>query len=238
MELRMYFYLQIAMLRFMAQRYFICHEDTKTQSNTKFLRATLSFLTFCAVVGVITNNFYLSNAIDNEMNILFTSPPQFFTATILEWKRLLKPDKYKDILITSLKFLVENNRINIYAFVIMSNHLHLIWQMKNGIKTEEVQRDFLKYTAQQIKFDLQKHHPNVLQHFKVDAKDRQYQFWERNALSIDLITENVFLQKLNYIHENPVKAGICKLPEEYKYSTAKFYEKNIDDWGFITHYRE
>jgi len=170
------------------------------------------------------------------MEKLPTEYPQFFTATVLEWKHLLKPDKYKDIIIDSLRFMIIDNRIELSAFVIMSNHLHLIWQMKNDTKPDAVQRDFLKYTAQQIKFDLQKNHQNVLPYFKVDAKDRRYQFWERNALSIELRTEKVFKQKLEYIHQNPVRAGICRFAEDYKYSSAKFYEKNIDDWGFIAHY--
>jgi putative transposase len=65
-----------------------------------------------------------------------TESPQFFTATILEWKRLLKPDKYKDIIISSLEFLVRNKRVQVNAFVIMDNHIHLIWQMMEGIKPE------------------------------------------------------------------------------------------------------
>lgn len=161
--------------------------------------------------------------------------PQFFTATNLEWKQLLNQDKYKDIIIESLRFLVANKRIKMYAFVVMSNHIHLIWQMQAGIRREATQRDFLKYTAQRIKFDLERNHPHILKHFLVDAKDRKYQFWERNALSIELRTTKIFQQKLNYIHLNPVKAGICEFPEQYKYSTAKFYETGIDDWGFITH---
>ena len=68
-------------------------------------------------------------------------------------------------------------------------------------------------------------HPAVLAHFKVNAKDREYQFWERNALSVELKTMEMFKQKLEYIHYNPVMAGLCNLPEEYKYSTARFYEK-------------
>lgn len=52
--------------------------------------------------------------------------PQFFTATILEWKPLLKQDKYKDVIIESLRFLVNDKRIKLFAFVIMSNHIHLI----------------------------------------------------------------------------------------------------------------
>lgn len=170
------------------------------------------------------------------MESIITEYPQFFTATNLEWKKLLKPDKYKNIILESLRFLVENKRIRLYAFVIMDNHLHLIWQMLAGINTEAVQRDFLKFTAQQIKKDLTKNHPAVLVHFKVNAKDRTYQFWERNALSVELRTDKVFRQKLDYIHWNPVRAGICATPEDYKYSTAKFYETGIDDWGFITHY--
>ena len=80
--------------------------------------------------------------------------PQFFTATILEWKRLLQPVKYKHIIIESLSYLVKNKRIILFGFVIMDNHIHLVWQMNTGMKRENIQRDFLKFTAQQIKFDL------------------------------------------------------------------------------------
>jgi hypothetical protein len=101
-----------------------------------------------------------------------------------------------------------------------------------------VQRDFLKYTAQKIKADLRRYPPVVLENFRVDAKDRKYQFWERNPLSVELRTHAVFIQKLRYIHYNPVKAGLCILPEEYKYSSAEFYLTGVDKWGFLTHYRD
>ena len=164
--------------------------------------------------------------------------PQFFTATILEWKKLLQPDKYKTIVTESLSYLVKENRVTINAFVIMDNHLHLIWQAINGHTPQQIQHSFLKYTAQKIKFDLEKHHPDVLKHFKVDAADRTYQIWERNALSIDLYTEEVFFQKLDYLHYNPVEAGLCLNIEDYHFSSAKFYAKGIDDFGFLTHWRQ
>lgn len=50
----------------------------------------------------------------------------FFTASILDWKQLLKPDKYKNILIESLQFLVDNKRVKVYGFVIMPNHTHFL----------------------------------------------------------------------------------------------------------------
>ena len=172
------------------------------------------------------------------MQPIITEYPNYFTATNLEWKKLLQPDKYKDIVISSMKFLVKDKRVKIFSFVIMDNHLHLIWQMLPDNDPEAVQRDFLKYTAQRIKKDLEKNYPSVLAQFKVDAKDREYQFWERNALSVELRNHPAFLQKLDYIYWNPVKAGLCKLPEEYKYSSALFYKSGIDNWGFLTHYKD
>ena len=147
---------------------------------------------------------------------------QFFTATILEWKHLLKPDKYKQLILDSLRFLVNNGRIKLYGFVITINHIHIIWHIQPEHKREDVQRDFLKYTAQQIKADLEKFHPDVMPYFLVNAKDRKYQIWERNPLTVDLWSREVFFQKLIYMHLNPVRAGICKTPEQYKWSSALF----------------
>jgi len=161
--------------------------------------------------------------------------PQFFTATILDWKKLLAKDKYKDEVIKSLQFMVWHNRIRLYAFAIMDNHIYLIWQPQPGQTPQKIQLSFMKYTAQQIKFDLQKTESKYLEEFKVTAKDRACQFWERNSLYIDLFTDTAFNQKLEYIHANPVKAGICQLPEQYYYSSAKFYAAGIDDFKMLTY---
>lgn len=110
------------------------------------------------------------------MTAFITEYPQFFTASIKGWFKLLEPDKYKDIIMSSLQFLVEDKRIKLYAFVIMSDHIHLIWQMQPLIHPQHVQRDFLKYTAQLIKHDLQKNQHGLLLHFEADANDRSYHF--------------------------------------------------------------
>jgi REP element-mobilizing transposase RayT len=117
----------------------------------------------------------------------------------------------------------------------MSNHIHLIWQALSGSTPQSIQLSFMKFTAQQIKFDCIKNHLLVLEKFKVNAKDREYLFWERNSLAIDLYTHDVFLQKLDYIHWNPVKAGLCNLPEEYYFSSATSYHTGIDDFRMLTH---
>lgn len=76
------------------------------------------------------------------MTNIITEYPQFFTATILDWEKLLAPDKYKDIIVDSLRFLVHANRIKLNAFVVMDNHIHLIWQMQPNNKPADVQRFF------------------------------------------------------------------------------------------------
>ncbi len=88
--------------------------------------------------------------------------PYFFTATVLEWKHLLKPDKFKDIIISSLQFLVTDKRIIVYGFVIMSNHIHIIWQVEDTYDLSDVQHSFMKYTAQMMLKELRNNHPNVL----------------------------------------------------------------------------
>ncbi|WP_419788760.1 transposase [Mucilaginibacter sp. X4EP1] len=171
-------------------------------------------------------------------DINFDYHPQFFTATILEWKHLLKEDVFKGIVINSLQFLKNEKSIEIYGFVIMPNHIHLIWQIQDGYKREMIQNRFLKFTAQQMKFRLVDANDQRLLQFLVNAKDRQYQFWERNSLSIDLWSPNAFMQKLDYIHNNPVqdKWQLGKYPEDYKYSSARFYETGVDEFGLLTHY--
>ena len=160
---------------------------------------------------------------------IITEYPQFFTATNLEWKMLLQPDKYKNAIVESMRFIVDDKRVIIYGFVIMANHIHTIWQMKAGKQREDVQRDFLKHTAQEIKSDMVRNRMPEINEYLVNTKDRKYQMWERNALSVDLWSEKVLIQKPKYIHENPVRAGLCKYPEEYKYSSALFYKTGIDN---------
>ena len=140
--------------------------------------------------------------------ITFNYYPQFFTATILEWKQLLRDDSMKDIIISSLRFLVSDGKIIVYGFVLMPNHIHIIWQIQDGHEKAKVQQSFLKFTAQQMKFELIKTGNNELQNYKVQASDREYQFWERKPLSIDLWSRHVFLQKLHYMHNKSYSSSL------------------------------
>ena len=149
-------------------------------------------------------------------------------------KGLLKEDKYKQIIIDALKFLVVENKISLNGFVIMENHVHFIWQAKGSLVLQEIQNSFIKHTAKQFKKLLIE--DNKLDYYAVHKIDRKYNFWQRDSMNVELFTPAVFYQKLSYIHYNPVRAGLCSLPDDYLYSSALFYAKGIDDFKIIEHY--
>ena len=74
----------------------------------------------------------------------------FYTATITNWKKLLAKDKYKDLIISSLKYLIEKKKIVVYGYVIMPNHIHLIWELLTMNGKEMPHASFMKYTSHEL----------------------------------------------------------------------------------------
>jgi putative transposase len=161
----------------------------------------------------------------------------FYTVAIIDWKPLLKDDGLKDIIVDSLNYLSGKNFINVYAFVIMPNHIHLIWKMLNMNGKEMPNASFMKYTSHKFLEKLKKMDSSILLSYKIKHSTREHQFWQRNALSIELYSQKVFEQKLEYIHNNPIaeKSSLVNEPFQYKYSSAKFYETETDEFGFLKH---
>lgn len=164
----------------------------------------------------------------------------FSTYTNLNWIKILEKEEYKNIVIESLQFLVKNDRIKLYCFVIMPNHIHLIWLIKESHLLKDVQRDFLKFTAQQIKFKLIETNNDILDSLVVNSKDRKVQIWERNGFSFELFKKDTIFQKFNYIHMNPIKEkwNLSQTPEDYRFSSASFYKTEIDQFNMLTHINE
>jgi putative transposase len=147
-------------------------------------------------------------------------------------------DEFKLIIISSLQYLVSKNLATIYGYVIMPNHIHLLWYIKAQNGKESVAGSFAKYTAHQFKTLLRKQ--GQLELYVSDKEDRSYQFWKRDPLAIAISSEPILESKLSYIHNNPVKERwkLCKYPEEYRWSSARFYYDGIDEFGILTHYKE
>jgi len=155
--------------------------------------------------------------------------------TCLQWKPLLAPDDRKDIIVKSLEFLVNDQRVWVYGFVIMPNHMHLLWCRRDEWAHKSVTQMLLKYTAQQIKFGMiNTGRQRELELYRSTQHDRQYHFWERRSYSSHMFNRRVAYQKLDYMHYNPVKAGLCSDMVDYRYSSARYYELNEDQWPFLT----
>ena len=166
-----------------------------------------------------------------------TIGPHFFTATILDWEHILTDDTYKDVIIECLQFLVNNKRIHLYGFVIMNNHVHFIWQPLQTFTLTEIQLSFMTFTARAIKAKLNRENPTMFERFRVNKYDRKYQIWKREPLSVELTEASFFTQKLKYIHNNPVRAELIKFAEDYRYSSAAFYDSGIDPFNMLIHYK-
>ena len=131
--------------------------------------------------------------------------------------------------------------VKVAAFVIMPNHIHFIWRVQNGYELENVQRDFLKYTAKDLLALIKDSMGEAgLEELFVWLKDRKFQVWKRNSMCIDLIHEWFFKKKLNYLHANPFQPHwqLAAQPENYHYSSAIFYETGVDEFRFLTHHGE
>jgi len=138
----------------------------------------------------------------------------------------------------SLQFLVNEQRIYLFAYVIMSNHIHLLWQKQATWQDKNIQLMFMKFTAQQIKFNIRDKQPDDLRNYISSQSDRHHQFWKRRPWRAQMPSRRIAEQKIDYIHNNPVKAKLCKVPEDYWYSSASFYETGRDEWGILSHYMD
>jgi len=164
----------------------------------------------------------------------------FWTSTIYQWKHLLRPRKYKQVIIESMANLCAREKIRVYAFVILDNHLHMLWEMLAMNGKEMPHASFQKFTAQAIQKDLRNCHPEVLKFFHVDEKERSYRFWQRDPLAVQVNNKAMAEQTLDYIHLNPLQShwNLAKSPEDYLYSSASYYEKGTNDFEFLSHYTE
>ncbi|NOZ75666.1 MAG: hypothetical protein GXO90_09920, partial [FCB group bacterium] len=149
--------------------------------------------------------------------------PYFVTCTVVEWMTLLTPIAVKEIVLQSLQFLQDEQAISLYCYVILHNHLHLILQSDQIIKN---MIRFKSYTARQIidyyRSRKQTDILDALQQAKSPSKqDSDHKFWQRGYSPKQIQTMEMFQQKMDYIHLNPVRKGYVNRPEDWLYSSAR-----------------
>lgn len=153
------------------------------------------------------------------------------TFTVIDWIDVFIRDEYREIVIDSIKYCQKEKGLLVAAWVIMSSHIHMIIGTKDK-NIESIIRDLKSFTAKQIrkaieeaKYESRKEW--MLQRFyragRNNANNKDFQFWIQNNHPIQLSNSEMLRQRLNYIHYNPVKAGLVYEPEHWKYSSAHDY---------------
>jgi REP element-mobilizing transposase RayT len=158
----------------------------------------------------------------------------FFTATIHQWLPLLAQQNNQELIISYLKKLYDEGFITVYGFVLMPNHIHIIWKQNKLNGKETPQGSFLKYTAHEFLKKLKAVGQSAL--YEINASNKKHEIWQRDSLSIEIYSRSVAIQKLQYIHFNPVR-GKWQLSKDdlcYHYSSARFYNNGVDEFGFLS----
>jgi REP element-mobilizing transposase RayT len=154
----------------------------------------------------------------------------FVTLTTVGWVDLFTRLELKHVIIDSLRYCQKEKGLVIHAWCLMPSHLHMIVST-NQEPLQDIMRDFKKFTSKKIVETIQQI-PESRKEFLLDKFDFEarrtlraeyYKFWKDDNHTI-LMDGNIdVMQKINYIHENPVRDGIVNEPEHYIYSSAIDY---------------
>lgn len=156
----------------------------------------------------------------------------FVSFAVVNWIDVFTRNEYKDIVLESIKFSMEHKSMKVYAWCIMTNHVHLVFNVSEPFKPELVLGDIKKYTSRKL---IEAIHNNpkesrkewMLAQFREAGKETSnttnHQFWRHDNKPIELWSEAVIKQKVDYVHNNPVEEGLVYHAQDYQYSSARDY---------------
>jgi len=167
----------------------------------------------------------------SKLTIREKNKPYFLTMTVVGWIDVFTRNSHKLIIVESLKYCQENKGLVIYGWCLMSNHLHIIANTEGDVHLRDVVRDFKKFTSKkivsEIKEGVESRKRWMLANFYYAGKYlnrvKNYKLWQDGNYALVIYKPEFFYQKLNYIHNNPVKALIVEKPEDYLFSSARNY---------------
>ena len=146
----------------------------------------------------------------------------FITFAVQGWVDVFTRNEYKDILVDSLAHCQKHKGLEIFAWCIMTSHVHMIVKAEGNYSLSDILRDFKKFTSKAL-FKAISENPSesrremLLNQF---ATPDGIRFWRSDNNQVELWSNAVITQKLNYIHQNPVEAGLVFRAEDYVYSSA------------------
>lgn len=178
-------------------------------------------------------------------NYKFKNPEglYFVSFAVINWMDVFIRPIYFDCLVTNLNYCVEKKGMKIYAWCIMTNHVHLVFK-STVQKPEDLLRDFKTFTSKQLLKLIQENFRESRREWlmcafakagKANSNNTHFQFWQQHNHPIELWSNKFIDQKINYILANPVKAGFVEYDYEYLHSSARDY---CDVKGLVNIVRE
>lgn len=157
----------------------------------------------------------------------------FLTFTVVDWVDVFIRPVFKQVIVDSLNFCIENKGLTVFAWCLMTNHIHLVAEAKQGFKLSEIIRDLKKFTARTILNAIQDEPESrrdwMLYRFEYAGKFmkriEKYHFWQdgNHAVYLDPFKPEMLQDRIFYAHDNPVRAGIVEKMEDYVHSSARDY---------------
>lgn len=155
----------------------------------------------------------------------------YLTLTVVDWVDVFTRKEHKLSILESLRFCQNEKGQLVHGWCLMSNHLHLLASARDGFNMSDILRDLKKFTSKQIvnaihneiesRRDWMLYRFEFAVKFKVNVKN--YKFWQDGNHAVECFTYEFTKQKLDYIHQNPVRAQIVEEAEYYLFSSARDY---------------
>ena len=155
----------------------------------------------------------------------------FITCQVVGWVDIFSRRIYRDIVIDSLDYCRKRKGLQLYAYVIMTNHVHMIVRSRTGSLSDTI-RDFKRFTSNKImsevESNIQESRKEWIEmvfryHAKYNKRVNDKQFWTHENHAVELTDNEMIDSKLDYIHSNPVRAGWVENAEDYLHSSARNY---------------
>lgn len=164
----------------------------------------------------------------------------FITFAVIQWIDVFTRKEYADIGVESIKFCQKSKGLKVHAWCIMSNHVHLIVSTKEPNRLSDVLRDLKKFTSNRIIKALSENPKESRKNWMLwifkkageeNPRNTDHQFWQQDNHPVACESAEILDSKMNYLHENPVRAGVVRKGEDYVYSSAMDYY--LDEKGLI-----
>ncbi len=154
--------------------------------------------------------------------------PHFITCTVLHWIPIFTRQESVDIVLKSLEHLQENDNFKLFSYVILENHLHLLCSSDDIAQRI---KKFKSYTAKALLRLLQENRAKTILeqlafYKKAHKTETTYQIWQEGSAFKLIQSEAMMIERINYIHNNPVKRGYVDEAVHWRYSSARNYEGN------------